>query len=94
MKATVVGLVTPHILRLLDIAKQAESGTNVDWHLRDAVAGTLEDLRQQFNARELLAAYANGLEMAARDAGPGRSGYAEQLRAAARIATREIDRLD
>ncbi|WP_156880192.1 hypothetical protein [Thermomonas fusca] len=93
MKATVVCLVTPHVIRVLDLAKQAESGTNVDWHLRDAVARTVEDLSQQFNARDLLAAYVHGLETAARDLGPGRKLYSGMLQSAAGMAAREIERL-
>lgn len=93
MKATVVGLVTPHVLRVLDLAKQAEAGTNVDWHLRDAVARTVEDLGQQFNARELLSAYAQGLESVAKDVGPGRDRYVALLHTAAGAAAREIERL-
>lgn len=38
VRATVVGLVTPHFLRVIDLAKEAEAGVNVDWHLKDAVA--------------------------------------------------------
>lgn len=94
MKATVVGLVTPHVLRVMDLAKQAQAGTNVDWHLRDAVARTLEDLRQQFNARDLLAAYIQGLESVAKDVGPGRQRYVDMLQTAAGMAQREIERLD
>ena len=66
---TIVGMVTPHVLRVMDLANQAENGVNVDWHVRDAVARTLADLREQFNARDLLAAYVHGLESAAADAG-------------------------
>lgn len=93
MKTTVVGLVTPHVLRVLDLAKQAQAGANVDWHLRDAVARTVEDLSQQFNAAELLAAYAHGLETAAQDAGMRSRACADTLRAAAAMAVRELDRL-
>lgn len=94
MKATVVGLVTPHVLRVIDLAKMAETGVNVDWHLRDAVARTLEDLGQQFNARDLLSAYVHGLETAARDTGQGRKRYTDMLQAAAAIAARELEALD
>ena len=31
MKATVVGLVTPHLLRIVDLANEAQKGVNVDW---------------------------------------------------------------
>ena len=54
--ATVVGLVTPHVLSIIDLAKQADAGVNIDWHLRDTVAKTVNDLGQQFNARALLGA--------------------------------------
>ena len=37
MNATVVGLVTPHLMAVIDLAGQAESGINVDWHVRAAV---------------------------------------------------------
>ncbi|MFN7136837.1 MAG: hypothetical protein ACK4MU_04885 [Thermomonas sp.] len=94
MKATVVGLVTPHVFKVIDLAKQAQSGTNVDWHLRDAVARTVDELGQQFNARELLTAYAHGLETAAGDAGPGRTTYAGLLQTAAGMARRELHKLD
>lgn len=94
MKATVVGLVTPHVLRVLDLAKQAQAGTNVDWHLRDAVARTVEDLGQQFNARELLTAYVHGLETAAGEAAPSRKRYVGVLQTAAGMAHRELQKLD
>jgi len=90
MKATVVGLVTPHVLRIMDLAKQAESGVNIDWYLRDAVAKTINDLGHQYNARELLSAYAQGLQAAADDAGRIRSTYVNALQAAAAIAEREL----
>lgn len=94
MKATVVGLVTPHVFKLVDLARQAEAGTNVDWHLRDAVARTVDDLGQQFNARELLTAYVHGLETAAGEAAPGRKQYAGVLQTAAGMARRELQKLD
>lgn len=93
MKTTVVGLVTPHVIRVMDLARQAETGVNVDWHLRDAVARTVDDLVQQFNARDLLSAYVDGLQTAANDAGPGRARYAGMLQTAAGMALREIERL-
>lgn len=93
MKATIVGLVTPHVFKVIDLAKQAESGTNVDWHLRDAVARTVDDLGQQFNARDLLSAYVHGLETAAKDVGTVRKRYADLLQAAVVMARREIERL-
>lgn len=86
MKATIVGLVTPHLLRVIDLAKQAETGTNVDWHLRDAVAKTIDDLAHQYNARDLLSAYLHGLDAAAGEAGRARPFYADALQAAATFA--------
>jgi hypothetical protein len=88
VKVTVVGLVTPHVLRVLDLAKEAETGVNVDWHLRDAVTKTVEDLGQQYNAPELLSAYVHGLETAAQDVGKGRFAYASALKSAAAQAAR------
>ena len=94
MKATVVGLVTPHVLRIMDLAKQAESGVNIDWYLRDAVAKTINDLGHQYNARELLSAYIQGLQAAADDAGRVRKAYADALQAAAAIAERDLKNRD
>ena len=94
MKATIVGLVTPHVLRIVDLAKQAESGVNVDWHLRDAVAKTIDDLGHQYNAQDLLSAYAQGLEAAAHEAARARGVYAGVLRAAADIAARNLKERD
>lgn len=94
MKATAVGLVTPHVLRVMDVAKQAESGANVDWHLRDAVARTVDELGQQYNAQDLLSAYVQGLESAARDVPPVRKVYADALQAAAAIAARDLRERD
>lgn len=90
MKVTVVGLVTPHVLRVVDLARQAETGVNVDWHLRDAVSKTVDDLGEQFNAPELLAAYVHGLETVAQDAGKGRFAYAGALKSAAAQAARQL----
>lgn len=82
MKATVAGLVTPHLLRVVDLANEAEKGVNVDWHLRDAVSRTLSDLREQFNAQALVAAYVEGLENAAAQANRNRPAYARALQLA------------
>lgn len=90
VKATIVGLVTPHVLRIIDLANQAEAGINVDWHLRDAVAKTVADLEPQYNARDLLSAYVQGLEAAARDAAPARKAFAGALQAAAATAARNL----
>ena len=90
MKVTVVGLVTPHVLRVVDLARQAEAGVNVDWHLRDAVAKTVEDLGQQYNAPELLSAYVHGLETVAEEAGNGHFAYASAVKSAATQAARHL----
>ena len=86
MNATVVGLVTPHLLRVVDLANEAEKGINVDWHLRGAVDATMAELRDQWNAPSLLAAYVDGLERAAGDAPKNRPDYARVLQAAVRAA--------
>jgi hypothetical protein len=86
MNATVVGLVTPHVLRIVDLAAQAENGVNVDWYLRGAVTKTLHDLDQHFNGTELKAAYIEGLESAAVQADPKRADYLRALRAALEAA--------
>lgn len=91
MKATIVGLVTPHVLRVLDLAKQAETGANVDWHLRDAVARTVADLGEQYNAADLLATYVQGLQGAAEDAAQARKLYAGALQSAAAAAARALE---
>lgn len=94
VKTTIVGLVTPHFLRIIDLATQAEAGVNVDWHVRDEVAKTIDDLGHLYNARELLSAYVHGLETAARDAGQGRKLYTGMLQTAASMAKREFEKLD
>lgn len=94
MKATLVDLVTPHVLRVIDLAEQAEKAVNIDWHLRDTVAKSIDDLGHQYNARDLLSAYQHGLETAVREAGRGRLFYAEALKAAAAIATRHLKARD
>lgn len=86
MKATVVDLVTPHLLRVVDLANQAEKGVNVDWHLRDAVSRTMGELGDQYNASSLVAAYVEGLETAAGQIQKGRVSYVGALRAAAATA--------
>lgn len=94
MKATVVGLVTPHVLHIMDLAKQAETGINVDWHLRDAVTKTVNDLGQQFNAGELLVAYVHGLKSAAREVGQAGKIQVDVLQAAAVMAVSHLNRRD
>lgn len=86
MNHTVVGLVTPHLLRIVDFAHQAEKGVNVDWHLRGAVDTTMRELRDQWNAPALVAAYVDGLETAAGQAAPARVAYIRVLKAAAAAA--------
>ncbi len=86
MRATVVNLVTPHLLRVIDLASQAQNGAKVDWHLRDAVSGTVRQLGEQFNASSLMTAYVDGLEAAAGQAPRSHAVYADALRAAATAA--------
>ncbi|QSX77968.1 hypothetical protein [Agrilutibacter solisilvae] len=86
MKATVVGLVTPHLLRVVDLAIKAEKGMNVDWHVRDTVAKTMAELSDQFNAQALVASYFEGLDSAIAQAARAREDYIRVLRAAAAAA--------
>ena len=88
MKTTVAGLVTPHLMRIVDIANSAQNGVKVDWHLRDSVAKTMRDLGDQANATELVAAFVEGLENAASQAPRARLEYASTLQAAAESARR------
>lgn len=87
-KATIVGLVTPHLLRVVDLANEAEKGVNVDWHVRDAVARTMGVLEDQWNASALMGAYVEGLENAASLAPKSRVAYVRALQAAADAARR------
>jgi hypothetical protein len=88
MKATVVGLVTPHLLRVVDLADQAERGMTVEWHLREAVAATMADLGDQANASALVSAYVEGLENAAAQARKVRVEYLGALQTAIDAARR------
>ena len=88
MRATVVGLVTPHLLRVVDLANEAEKGVNVDWHLRDAVFKTMSELGDQYNAPALMEAFVDGLESAAGNAPKTRVDYVRVLQAAADAARR------
>lgn len=88
MRTTVVGLVTPHVLTIVELAKQAEMGVNVDFHVRDAVAKTLASFADQFNAEDLAAAYASGLQSVANEVAPIRKPYVDVLRTAAELAAR------
>jgi hypothetical protein len=83
MRATVVGLVTPHLLRIVDLANEAEKGVKVEFHLRDAVAKTMRELSDQYNAPALVAAYVEGLKTAAEHASSNRVAYISVLLAAA-----------
>jgi len=93
MKATVAGLITPHVLRIADLAEQAEKGAIVDWHVKDAVATTNRELGLQFNGQDLLSSYVQWLETAAREAGQARQAYARVLQAAA-TAARDLKERD
>ena len=88
MRATVVGHVTPHLLRIVDLANEAEMDVNVDWHLRDAVARSMNEMGDQYNATQLMTAYIDGLESAATQAPKTRVAYARVLQAAADAARR------
>jgi hypothetical protein len=82
MKATAAGLVTPHLLRIVELANSAHDGARVDWHVRDTVAQTMGKLGDQANAEELIAAYLEGLENAVAQAPKARMQYASTLQAA------------
>ena len=86
MSATVVDLVTPHLLRVVDLANEAEKGVNVDWHVRDAVARTMRELGEQYNAPALVASYIEGLESTAGRAASTRVAYIGVMQAAAAAA--------
>jgi hypothetical protein len=86
MSATVVGLVTPHLLRVVSLANEAEKGVNVEWHLRDTVARTMRELGEQYNAPALVASYIEGLEAAAGLEASTRVAYIGVLQAAAAAA--------
>ena len=88
MNATVVGLVMPHLLRIVDLANSAEKGANVDWHVRDAVAKTMSELADQYNAASVIAAYVEGLENAAVRAPKALTEYIRVMAAAAEAARR------
>lgn len=94
MKATSANLVTPHLLKVVDLANQAQTGGNIDWHLRDTVARTIDALGHQYNARDLLSTYIEGLENAAREKGRIYSAYARALQAAAAQAARHLEALE
>ena len=93
MKATVANLVTPHLLSVVDLAKQAEIGGNIEWHLRETVSRTIEALGHQYNARDLLTTDIEGLEAAARAKGRIYSAYARALQAAAAQAAQHLEKV-
>ncbi|MDR6990686.1 hypothetical protein [Luteimonas sp. 3794] len=88
MRATVVSLVTPHLLRVVDLANEAQKGVNVHFHLHDAVARSMAELEGQYNASALAAAYVEGLENVASQAPRARTEYVGVLQAAADAARR------
>lgn len=88
MRTTVVSLVTPHLLRVVDLANEAQKGVNVQFHLQDAVARSMAELAEQFNASALAAAYVEGLESVAGQAPSARTEYVGVLQAAAETARR------
>jgi hypothetical protein len=88
MKATVAGLVTPHLLQIVDLANSAQDGARVDWHVRDTVAKTMGKLGDQANAEVLVGAYLEGLENASAQAPKTRTEYARTLQAALEEARR------
>jgi hypothetical protein len=88
MKATAASLVTPHVLRIIDLANSAQNGAKVDWHVRDTVAKSMGILGDQANAEELVAGYLEGLENSAAQAPKARTEYARTLQAAVDEARR------
>lgn len=93
-RATVVGLVTPHLLKIIDLAEKAESGVFVEPLVGNAVNATIRELADQYNVKDLLLGYVEGLESVAEDAGPSRKAFAGVLKSAAAIAARDLARLD
>ncbi|MDR7194633.1 hypothetical protein [Luteimonas terrae] len=88
MRATVVGLVTPHLLRIVDLANAAQKGVSVRFHLHDAVARSMAEMADQYNASALAAAYVEGLENVAGQAPRACTEYVGVLQAAAETARR------
>ncbi|WP_394000188.1 hypothetical protein ACF3M1_09840 [Luteimonas sp. WGS1318] len=88
MRTTVVGLVTPHLLRVVDLANEAQKGVNVHWHLNDAVAHSMGELADQYNAPALVAAYVEGLENVAAQAPAAKTDYVRVLQTAVEAARR------
>ncbi len=88
MRATVVGLVTPHLLRVVDLANEAQKGVNVHFHLQDAVARSMAEMADQYNASTLVSAYVDGLETLAGQAPTARADYVRVVQDAAAAARR------
>ncbi len=88
MRATVASLVTPHLLRVVDLANEAQKGVNVNFHLHDAVARSMAELADQYNASALSAAYVEGLENVAGQAPRARAEYVRVMQDAAATARR------
>lgn len=88
MRTTVVGLVTPHVLRIVDLANEAQNGINVHWHLNDAVSRSMAELADQYNAPALVTAYLDGLETIAAQAPAARADYLRVLQTAVDAARR------
>lgn len=87
-RATVVGIVTPHLLRIVDLANEAQNGVNVDWHVREAVTKSMGELGELYTASVAVAAYVEGLENAASLGPQNREAYVRVLQAAADAARR------
>ena len=87
-RATVVGIVTPHVLRIVDLASEAEKGVNIDWHVREAVAGSMRALGELYNASVAVASYIDGLDKAAGQPTGKREAYVRVLQTAAEAARR------
>lgn len=87
-RATVVGMVTPHLLRIVDLANEAEKGVNVDWHVREAVTRSMGELGELYTAPVAVAAYIEGMENAARQAPEKRAAFVRVLQAAGEAARR------
>ncbi len=88
MRPTVVDLVTPHLLRIVDLANEAQKGVNVHWHLSDAVNRSMAGMADQYNASTLVAAYVEGLESLVAQAPPAREDYLRVLKTAVDAARR------
>lgn len=92
MRPTVVGLVTPHLLRVVDLAHEAERGVNVDWHLRDTVGKSMSEMAHLYNADLLIDAYIESLETAVAKTPRARGPYTRVLEAAAAAARKSAQR--